>query len=195
MLEVEFLLAFEQGFADRVVDEVGGERGEDHQDAHGEDPDDQLAAHGRICGQRQGQKGDQGHAGDAVGLEAVRRGADAVTRIVARAVGDDAGVFRIVFGQMEDDLHQVGTDVGDLGEDTAADPQRAGAEGFADGKPDEAGAGQLLRNVGENQDHEEELDAHQQETDAHPGAKADVHHDSEDCRSGRRRPPGNWPRC
>ena len=141
MFEVELLLAGEQGLADRIVDEVGDERGDDHQDAHGEDPDDQLAAHGGICGQGQGQKGDQGHAGDAVGLEAVRRGADAVARVVARAVGDDAGVFRIVFRQMEDDLHQVGTDVGDLGEDTAADAQRAGAEGFADGKADEAGAG------------------------------------------------------
>ncbi len=129
-----------------------------------------------LVGQRQGQKGDQGHAGDAVGFETVRRGTDAVAGVVARAVGDDAGVFRIVFGQMEDDLHEIGADVGDLGEDAAADTQRAGAEGFTDGEPDEAGAGHLLGDVGQNQDHEEELDADQQQADAHPGTEADVHH-------------------
>ncbi len=54
------------------------------------------------------------------------------------------GILRVVFGQLEDDLHQVGADVGDLGENAAADAQHAGAEGFADGKPDEAGPGQVL---------------------------------------------------
>ena len=75
-----------------------------------------------IEGQGEGEEGDQGDAGHAVGLEAVGRRPDAVARVVARAVGDDARVLRVVLRQMEDDLHQVGADIGDLGEDAAADP-------------------------------------------------------------------------
>ena len=89
----------------------------------------------------QQNEGDQGHAGDAIGFEAVGRGADRVARIVARAVGDDAGVAGIVFLDLEDDLHQVGADVGNLGEDAAGNTQGRGAKGFADGEADEAGAG------------------------------------------------------
>jgi len=59
------------------------------------------------------RKSDQGHARDAVSLETVRCGADTVTGVVARTVGNDAGIFRIVFGKVEDDLHEVGTDVSD----------------------------------------------------------------------------------
>ena len=90
---------------------------------------------------REQDEGDERDAGDAVGLEAVGRGADRVARVVAGAVGDDAGVARVVFLDVEDDLHQVGADVGDLGEDAAGDAQRRGAERLADGEADEAGAG------------------------------------------------------
>ena len=75
--------------------------------------------------QRQGEERDQRHAGHAVGFEAVRRRADRVAGVVAGAVRDHAGVLRVVFGQLEDDLHQVGADVGDLGEDAAADAEHA----------------------------------------------------------------------
>ena len=81
---------------------------------------------------------DQRHAGDAVGLEAVGGRADRVAGVVARAVGDHAGVARVVFLDLEDDLHQVGADVGDLGEDAAGDAQRRGAERLADGEAEEA---------------------------------------------------------
>src|SRR5207248_10752609 len=65
---------------------------------------------------------------DAVGLEAVRRRADGVAGVVAGAVGDDAGVAGVVFLDVEDDLHQVGADVGDLREDASGDAQRGRAE-------------------------------------------------------------------
>ena len=42
-------------------------------------------------------EGDQRDAGDAVGLEAVGGGADRVAGVVAGAVGDHAGVARVVF--------------------------------------------------------------------------------------------------
>ena len=128
-----------------------------------------------VAREGQGQKGDQGNARHAVRFEAVRRRTDAVARVVTGAVGDDARVFRVIFRQMEDDLHQVGADVGDLGEDAAADPERAGAKRLTDGKADEARARQLL---GEDQDadHEEQLDAHEEKTDAHAGAQRDIDH-------------------
>ena len=83
-------------------------------------------------------EGDQRDAGHAVGLEAVGRRADGVAGVVAGAVGDDARVARVVLLDLEDDLHQVRADVGDLGEDAAGDAQRRGAERLADGEADEA---------------------------------------------------------
>ena len=100
-----------------------------------------------VAGECQGQEGDQGDARNAVSFKTVSRGADAVAGVVTRTVGDDAGILRIVFGKMEDDLHQVGADVGDLGEDTAADTKRAGTQGLTDGEADEAGPCQFLGNV------------------------------------------------
>ncbi len=174
VFEIEVLLAAEGGLADDVVHEVGCQGCQDHEDTHGKDPDDQLAAHCGVVRQGQGQKRDQGHARDAVGLETVRRGTDAVARVVTGAVGDDAGVLRIVFRKVEDDLHEVGADVGDLREDTAADTEGGGAEGLTDGKTDEAGTGQFTRDVGQDDDHEKELDADQKQTHAHAGPQTDV---------------------
>ena len=82
---------------------------------------------------------DQRHAGDAVGLEAVGGGAHRVARVVARAIGDHAGVARVVFLDLEHDLHQVAADIGDLGEDAARHAQRRRAQRFADRESDEAG--------------------------------------------------------
>ncbi len=73
---------------------------------------------------REQDERDERDAGHAVGLEAVGGGADRVARVVARAVGDDAGVARVVFLDLEDDLHQVGADVGDLREDKMARTSR-----------------------------------------------------------------------
>ena len=83
---------------------------------------------------------DERHAGHAVGLEAVGGRADRVAGVVAGAVGDHAGVARIVLLDLEHDLHQVRADVGDLGEDAARDAQRRGAERLADREAQEAGA-------------------------------------------------------
>ena len=115
-----------------------------HHDAHHEDPDQELDLDADAVGRHGEQdEGDERDAGDAVGLEAVGRRADRVAGVVAGAVGDDAGVARVVLLDVEDDLHQVGADVGDLGEDAAGDAQRRGAERLADGEADEAGAGEV----------------------------------------------------
>ena len=144
LFEVEVLGLAPDRPADGVVQPVAQQGGEDHQDAHGEQPDDERRAERGLGGEGQGEERDQRHAGHAVGLEPVGGRADGVARVVARAVGDHAGVARVVFRQFEDDLHQVGPDVGDLGEDAAADAQRRGAERLTDGEADEARPGQVL---------------------------------------------------
>src|SRR6185436_18441089 len=99
------------------------------------------------------------HPGYAVSLETVCRRADTVARIVPGAIGDHARVLRVVFGQLEDDLHQVGADIGNLGENAAADAEGARAQRFADGEADEAGSNQVRWQETENANHEEQLDA------------------------------------
>ena len=143
-LEVHVRDVFVTPLGHHLVREVGGHRRDDHHDAHGEDPDQQLDLVHRA---RNGQddEGDQGHAGHAVGLEAVRRRSHRVAGVVAGAVGDHAGVAGIVLLDLEDDLHEVGADVGDLGEDAAGDAQRRRAQRLADGEADEAGAAPALR--------------------------------------------------
>ena len=148
------------------------QRGQHHQRLDGKHPDDELGAEQRRQGQRQRQKRDERHAGHAVGFKAVRRGPHRVAGVVAGAIGDDAGVFGIVFRQVEDDFHQVRADVGDLGEDAAADAQGAGAERFADGKADEAGPGQFRGNEDQDADHARQFHADQQQADAHAGLQA-----------------------
>jgi len=81
----------------------------------------------------------------AIGFKTIGSGADRVARIVAGAIRDDAGVARVVFLDLEDDFHQVGADIGNLGEDAAGDTQRSGAQRFADGEADEAWPGILAR--------------------------------------------------
>ena len=116
---------------------------------------------------RQQDERDQRDAGHAVGLEAVGARADRVAGVVAGAVGDHARVARIVFLDVEDDLHQVRADVGDLGEDAAGDAQRRGAERLADREADEAGAGVVARDEQQDAQHQQQLDADQQHADAH----------------------------
>ena len=160
---------------DRVVHQIRARRGEHHHHAHHEDPDEQLDLHADI-GHRQHDERDERDAGDAVGLEAVRRRADRVAGVVARAVGDDARVARIVFLDLEDDLHQVRSDVGDLREDAAGDPQRRGAERFADGEAEEAHAGVFAGNEQQNREHEQQLDRDEHHADAHARLQRDVAH-------------------
>ncbi len=128
---------------DRFVDEVGDAAGQHHDQTHGKDPDQQRALDGR--GHRQQDEGDEGHAGNAVGFKTIRGGSDAVAGVVAGAVGDDAGVSGIIFLDVEDDLHEVSADVGDLGENAAGHAQGGSAQRFTDRKSDEAWSGIISR--------------------------------------------------
>ena len=86
--------------------------------------------------ERRGAQDQRGHQRDRVGLEQVRRHARAVADVVAHVVRDGRGVAGVVLRDVLLDLaDQVGTHVGGLGEDAAADPhehrQQGGAEAEA----------------------------------------------------------------
>ena len=158
---------------DGAVEEISHGAGHQHDDAHHEDPNQQLHLDGRVF-HRQQDEGDQGDARHAVGFKAVGGGAHRIARVVARAVGNHAGVARVVFLDLEDDLHQVGADVGDLGEDAAGDAQRRRAQRFADGEADEAGPGIVAGNEEQDDEHHQQLDADQHHADAHAGAQRNL---------------------
>jgi len=170
---VEIRLARVLPLRHRLVHEVADEARDDHQGSHREQPDDERGAHRAVPFEREREERDERDARHAVGLEAVGRGADRVAGVVARAVGDDARVLRIVLRQLEDDLHEIGADVGDLREDAAADAQRRRAERLTDREADEARPDQVRRQERQDDDHEEELDAHEEEADAHAAAQRD----------------------
>ena len=156
----------------RLVDQVGGAAGDDHEHAHHEDPHQELDLDGRLPHGEQ-DEGDERDAGDAVGLEAVGARPDRVAGIVAGAVGDHAGVAGVVLLDVEDDLHEVGADVGDLREDAARDPEGGRSQRLADGEADEARPGIVARDEEQDAEHQEQLDADQQHADRHPRLERD----------------------
>jgi len=109
--KVKILFAAELGLSDAFVQEIRNKRGHDHQGPHGEQPDDQRGANNRVGCQRQREERDERNARHAVGFKTVRRRSDGITRVVARAIRDDTGILRIIFGELENDFHQVRADV------------------------------------------------------------------------------------
>ena len=83
---------------------------------------------------RQQHGGDDGHG---VGLEQVGGHAGAVADVVADVVGDHGGVAGIVLGDAGLDLaHEVGADIGTLGEDAAAKTGEDGDQRAAEAERD-----------------------------------------------------------
>src|SRR5262249_38341616 len=119
-LEVHRIGVAVAGFGPGFVHEVGESAGYKHHDAHHEDPHQQLYLHFRLAHTKK-DKGDQSHAGHAIGLESVGAGADRVAHVVTGAIGNHARVASIVLFDLEYDLHEIGADVGNLGKDTAGD--------------------------------------------------------------------------
>ena len=164
-LEIHFVGVAVFRFSNCAVDEIRQGAGHQHDNAHHENPNEQLYLHrvrgcrgfgdhrsgSSLQGQTHGQKvlwrnreqnkSDERDAGHAVSFKSVGGRPNRIPRIVAGAIGDDAGISRIVFLDFEDDFHEVGADVGNFGEDSAGDAEGGGAEGFADGEADEARAG------------------------------------------------------
>src|SRR5205823_6311313 len=108
-------------------------------------PNEQLHLHDGIFYCEQNES-DERNAGHAVGFKSVRGRSYRISRIIPRAIGDDAGITRVVFFDFEDDFHEVGADVRYLREDAAGNAQGGGAERFANGESDEARAGVIAWN-------------------------------------------------
>ena len=131
------------------VGHAGGGADEEAADDGGDDRD--AAQREGVHDRRLGGGGDHqraqhhgGDEGDGVGLEEVGRHAGAVADVIADVVGDHGGVARVVLGDPGLDLaHQVGADVGALGEDAAAEAGEDGDEGGAEGEADEGAQGGL----------------------------------------------------
>ncbi len=165
-LEVELLQVAVARFGDGAVDKVADRGGDHHHDAHGEDPYQKLDLHHRVLNGQE-DEGDERDAGDAVGFETVGRRSNRIAGVVTGAIGNDARVAGIVFLDLENDLHQVAADIGDLGEDTAGHAEGRGAERFTDGEADKAGAGQVARNEQQDEEHDQQFHRDQQHPDAH----------------------------
>jgi len=80
-------------------------------------------------------------------------------------VRDDAGIARIVFLDFENDLHQVGADVGNLGKNAAGNTQRGRAERFAKCKADEAWPRIVSGDKQQDEEHHQQFDANQHHAD------------------------------
>ena len=170
---VELLLTGERCLGPCFGDVVADQTADDHQCAHGEQPNDELHAHRlfirRAAAEGVGQEGDQCNAGHAVGFKAVSGWTNGVTSVVAGAVSNNAGVLRIILRKLEDDLHEIATNVGDLGEDATADAQHGCTKALADGEADEACTHEFRRDEHHDSDHEEQLNADQEHADRHAG--------------------------
>ena len=136
-LEIHYIGFCEARFGDQVVDKIRQRACHQHGDTHHEDPNQQLNLHRRALYSQQDEC-NQRHTGDAVGFESVRGWSDGIARVVSGAVGNHAGVARVVFLNFENDFHQVGANIGNLGEDTARDSQRSCSERLADSEADKA---------------------------------------------------------
>ena len=89
---------------------------------------------------------DRRDQGDLVALEEVGRHPGAVADIVADVVGDGGRVAGIVFGDALFDLsHQVGADIGCLGEDAATHPKEQSEQRTPEAEPDQDGRRGVLK--------------------------------------------------
>ena len=95
------------------------DRGDDRDTTQGQRVDGGIIANGLEgqCAQEHG--GDDGHR---IGLKQVCSHASAIAHVVAHVIGDDCGVAWVVLGNTGIDFsHEVGSDVGTLGEDATAE--------------------------------------------------------------------------
>ena len=172
LLEIEIVGLTVANLGDCTIDVVGQHGSHDTEDTHNENPDKQW----HLILDRNGEedKAHEGYTGNAIGLETVGGGSDGVTGIVASAVGDNTGVARVVLANLEDNLHEVASDIGNLGEDTASDTQSGCTEALTNSESDEARASKVLGHQEQDDEHKHQLDADKHDTDAHTGAQRDV---------------------
>src|SRR5207253_2388404 len=82
--------------------------------------------------------------------------ANEIYGVIPGAVGNHAGIARVIFFNFEDDFHQVRTDICDLGENAAGNAQRRGAQGLTNREADEARACVFTRNEQQDEEHNDQ---------------------------------------
>ena len=123
--------------------------------------------HGWVFHAKQNER-DEGDAGDPISLKSIGRRPDRITRIIPCAISDHTRISRIVLLDLEHDLHQVGTDVSDLGKNAAGNSQCRRTQRFANGKAYKAWARVINRNPQQNAEHDQQLNADEHHPNAHP---------------------------
>ena len=178
----------DQALVERPLDVAGsrahGVGADDRRDQRHAADDQRVDRDG--AGLAEGQDAEQHHGdrGDGVGLEQVGRHAGAVADVVADVVGDHGRVARVVLGDAGLDLaHEVGADVGRLGEDAAAQTGEDGDQRAAEAEPHERVDRVALVDAGEDQDAVVAGDAQQRQTgDQQAGDRAALEGDLERAR-------------
>ena len=173
--KVHFVSVFTACLGHRLVDEVARSRSNHHHHPHHENPNQQLnlqclvtfAGHRLI--DREQDEGNQGDSGHAVSLKTVRTRPHRVAGVISGAVRNHTRVSGVVFLDLEDDLHQVRTDIGNLGENTTGDSQRRRTQTLTNRKSDKAWARVAAGDKQQNAEHDQQLDANQHHPDAHTG--------------------------
>ena len=130
--------------AECPVDLERGYGSNDHEYTHDENPGKQYAGQVRLYSQN--YKRNEGNSCNTISFKTVCSRSYAVTCIVSCTVGNNTWVTRVIFFDFKNDLHQVGTDIGDLGEDTAGNTECTGSKGFTNCKTYKACSGQILWN-------------------------------------------------
>ena len=159
-------------------EEAADDRGDDRDAAEHQRVDDGVD---RRAADHQGAERHGRDQRDGVGLEQVGGHAGAVADVVADVVGDHRRVARVVFRNAGLDLaHQVGADVGALGEDAAAQPREDRDQRGAEGEAEQRLEGFRVDLGAAAQIPEEAADAEQAEADdQHAGDRAALEGDVE----------------
>ena len=132
-----------------------------------------------------------GDDGDGVGLEEVGRHAGAVAHVVAHVVSDHGRIARVVLGDAGFHLaHQIGTDVGALGEDAAAQPRKDRDQRAAEAERHQRLQHDLGLDIRDQQDRivdrdAEQAETHHQEASDRTGAEGDAERRLEPASPGR----------
>ena len=128
----------------------------------------------RWVGEGKQDKRYQSHTSNAVSFKTVGSRANRVTSVVTSTVGNNTRVAWVVLANLEYHLHQVATNVGNLGEDTTGDTQSTCSKRFANGEANEAATSQVGRHKHQDDKHQEQLNANQHDANAHTSRQWDV---------------------
>src|SRR4029453_12987688 len=107
------------------------------------------------------------HTRHAIRLKTICRWSHRIAGVITGTVRYNTRISGVVFLDFESNLHQIRTDIGNLGEDSTCNPERRGAERFTNRESDKTWPRKITRDEKQNAKHHEQLDADQKHPDAH----------------------------